>query len=235
MKILITRPDSEAPALKRRLADMGHDAISCPMLVIKPHLDAAVDLDGAQAIAVTSAAAIRALGWLDQDHGLPIYAVGSASAQAAQDMGFYVAHVGAGDVADLAKAVTAALDPVAGAIVHPRGATVAGDLAGTLTAAGFTVRGPVLYDAQHITELPASGRRALAAETLAAVLFFSAQTAQTFASVVNEADLTGSCNTLAAICLSQAVADAADALPWRTVRVAPDPNQDSLLTALANS
>ena len=234
MKVLITRPDSEAPALKRRLAEMGHEAISCPMLVIKPRLRAAVDLDGAQAIAVTSATAIRALGWLDQDRGLPIYAVGSASAQAAQDMGFYAAHVGAGDVADLAKAVTAALNR-AGPIVHPRGATVAGDLAGTLTAAGFTVREPVLYDAQHITELPEPGRQALASETLDAVLFFSARTAQTFASVVNEADLTESCNTLAAICLSQAVADAADALPWRTVRVAPDPNQDSLLTALANS
>ena len=235
MNVLITRPDSEAAALSRRLDDMGHAAISCPMLVIKPRLDAAVDLDGAQAIAVTSAAAIRALGWLDQDRGLPIYAVGSASAQAAQDMGFYAAHVGAGDVADLAKAVIAALNPAAGAIVHPRGATVAGDLAGTLTTAGFTVRGPVLYDAQHITELPGPGRQALESETLDAVLFFSTRTAQTFVSVVDEAELTESCNTLAAICLSQAVADAADALPWRTVRVAPDPDEDSLLTALANS
>ena len=235
MKVLITRPDNEAAALNRRLADSGHEAISCPMLVIEPRLNAALDLDGAQAIAVTSAAAIRALGWLDEDRRLPIYAVGPASAQAAQDMGFYAAHVGAGDVAALAKAVTAALNPAAGAIVHPRGTTVAGDLAGMLTTAGFTVRGPVLYDAQHITELPGPGRQALESETLDAVLFFSALTAQTFVSVVSEADLTKTCNALAAICLSQAVADAADALPWRTVRVAQDPNQDSLLAALANS
>mgnify|MGYP006419020467 FL=1 len=233
MNVLITRPQSEATTLEARLATMGHETISCPMLIIKPRLNVSVDLDGAQAIAVTSAAAIRALGWLDQDRSLPIYAVGSATAQAAQDMGYYAVHIGGGDVGALEALMIDTLDPKAGALVHPRGATVAGDLEATMTTAGFTVRAPVLYDAMHKTTLPEAGRAALDSGDLDAVLFFSPKTARTFVDVVTEAELQNSCKTIDAFCLSPAVADAASDLPWAHMRAGDEPNQDSLLSLLA--
>ena len=235
MKVLITRPQSEAAALDGRLAALGHESISCPLLIIKPRLNVSVDLDGAQAIAITSAAAIRALGWLDQDRGLPIYAVGSATAHAAQDMGYYAVHIGGGDVGALGTLMIETLDPTAGAIVHPRGATVAGDLEGTLTKAGFNVRAPVLYDAMHTTMLPDAGRAALESGALEAVLFFSPKTARTFVEVVTEAGLKDSCKNIEAICLSPAGAKAAALLPWRQVRASDEPTQDSLLTMLVDA
>jgi uroporphyrinogen-III synthase len=233
MKILITRPQSEASTLAGRLAAMGHESISCPLLVIKPRLNVSVDLDGAQAITVTSAAAICALGWFDQDRSLPIYAVGSATAHAAQDMGYYAVHIGGGDIGALESLMIETLDPNAGAVVHPRGATVAGDLEATMTAAGFTVRAPVLYDAKHTTKLPEAGRTALESGDLDAVLFFSPKTARTFVDVVTEAELQEPCKTIDAFCFSPAVADAASPLPWAHVRAGNEPNQDSLLSLLA--
>ena len=61
MNVLNTRPETEAAALNRRLAELGHDAVSCPMLIIKPRLDATVDLSGAQAIAVPTDVIERSL------------------------------------------------------------------------------------------------------------------------------------------------------------------------------
>jgi uroporphyrinogen-III synthase len=235
MMILITRPQSEAEALDGQLAAMGHESISCPILIIKRRLNVSVNMDDAQAIAVTSTAAIRALGWLDQDRSLPIYAVGSATAHVAQDMGYYAVQIGGGDVGGLETLMTETLDPTAGAIIHPRGATVAGDLQGTLTAAGFNVRAPVLYDAMHTTKLPDAGRAALVSGGLDAVLFFSPKTAQTFVEVVTKAGLKNSCKEIDAICLSSAVAEAAAPLPWACVRVSDEPTQISLLALLVDA
>ena len=206
-----------------------------PMLVIKPHLDAAVDLDGAQAIAVTSAAAIRALGWLDQDHGLPIYAVGSASPRRPKTWDFNAAHVGAGDVADLAKAVTAALDPVAGGDCPSpgcdRGRGFGRDVDGGWVHGARA--GALRCPAHHRTSrIGASG---FGGGNFGRRLVFLGANSANICECRKRGRLDRILQHVGCDLFEQAVADAADALPWRTVRVAPDPNQDSLLTVLANS
>ncbi len=240
MRVLNTRPESEAAALDQRLMERGHESVPCSLLTIRPRVDATVDLIGAQAVAATSGAAIRALAQLDSNRTLPIYAVGQATAAVARDVGFGEVKAGAGDVTALAEQIIKSLDPTAGAVVHPRGAVVAGDLAGDLTAAGFTVRSPILYDAEPARELPSAGRAALESGNLGAVLFFSPRTAATFVSLVTNAELTERCQTLDAYCLSPAVANAARAnaagvVPWRNIRCAVEPDQDSLLNLLADS
>lgn len=215
--------------------ERGHESVPCSLLTIRPRTGAAVDLDGAQAVAATSGAAIRALAQLDLNRTLPIYAVGGATAAVARDLGFKAVESGAGDVTALGEQMIKALDPSDGPVVHPRGATVAGDLAGELTAAGFTVRAPVLYDAEPARELPSAGRAALESGILDAVLFFSPRTAATFVSLVTEAELTEHCQILDAYCLSPAVANAAGVLPWRRILPAAEPHQDSLLNLLADS
>ncbi len=65
------------------------------------------------------------------------------------------------------------------------------------------------------------------------VLFFSPRTAESFASLCARDGLSERCRTLTAFCLSPAVAEAA-ALPWRAVRIAARPDQESLLELLSS-
>ena len=235
MRVLNTRPEMEAVALDQRLEELGHTSIPCPLLAIRPRPGAQVDLAGVQAIAMTSAAAVRAIAALDPARDLPVYAVGKATADVASSLGYRHVAVGGGDVQALGGRMIQDLDPAAGTVLHPRGGTVAGDLGGDLTGAGFTVRTAVLYDAEPAKALPEAGRRALdpAAEMpLDAVLLFSPRTAATFVSLVTEADLTVPCESLSALCLSPVVAEAAGALRWRRVAAAAAPDQESLLTLL---
>jgi uroporphyrinogen-III synthase len=109
-----------------------------------------------------------------------------------------------------------------------------------LTAAGFTVHSPILYDAEPAQELPSAGRAALESGKLDGVLFFSPRTAATFVSLVANANLTERCQTLNAYCLSPAVANAARSnaagvVPWRNIRCAVELEQESVLNLLADS
>jgi uroporphyrinogen-III synthase len=121
---------------------------------------------------------------------------------------------------------------VAGDLVHAAGTTVAGDLSGLLTAAGFTVRRAVLYRARATAALDSATISALAGGTIDGALFFSPRTARTFVTLAREAGLAAHVRGVTAYCLSAAVADEASALEWSAVRVADEPDQGSLLALL---
>ncbi len=66
-------------------------AVLSPLLVIEQAKDVALDLDGAQALIVTSRNALRALSQhpaLDAARRLPLFTVGGATAKAARELGF---------------------------------------------------------------------------------------------------------------------------------------------------
>ena len=234
MRVLVTRPAEDAHALVAALDRRGHEALVEPMLTVAPadDMDSPLDLDGVQALLFTSANGVRAFAALSEDRILPVFAVGEASAAAARAAGFGVVESAEGDVTDLARLVDERLDPNAGALFHGAGSKVAGDLKGDLETGGFTVHRVVLYHARPVEALSDSLRTALADGRLDAVTLFSPRTAETFATLLGEADLLSACERLAAVCLSDAVAERVSALPWRDVRIAERPNQDAVLTCL---
>ena len=61
MRVLVTRPEPDAHDEVEELAARGHEGIVSPLLVIEQVNDVALDLDGAQALIVTSRNALRAL------------------------------------------------------------------------------------------------------------------------------------------------------------------------------
>ena len=61
MRVLITRPEDDARPLAERLAARGIEALVEPLLIIVPVAGAELDLDGVQALLVTSANGARAL------------------------------------------------------------------------------------------------------------------------------------------------------------------------------
>jgi uroporphyrinogen-III synthase len=233
MRVLVTRPEADAAALVAALEARGHEALVQPLLTIEPAVpEPPLDLAGVQALLFTSANGVRAFADVSRERGLPVFAVGDASAEAARAAGFAKVESAGGDVEDLARLVKGRLEPGAGPLLHGAGGSLAGDLKGELEGAGFEVRRSVLYKAEPVRELSGSVRAALSEGRLDAVLFFSPRTAKTFVRLVAGHGLAAACERCQAVCLSAAVAANLGALSWRGIRTAAEANQQALLACL---
>ncbi len=233
MRILVTRPREDSERLAEKLEAMGHEVVIEPLFTIEPDLDAALDLDGVQALLMTSANGVRAFALRSQRRDIPVLAVGDATAAAARDFGFANVESAAGNVEDLADLVRARLQPGGGALLHAAGSVTAGDLAGNLGAAGYDVRRVVLYRAEPVEALSAGTAAALRDGRIDLAMFFSPRTARTFVSLVKAAGLEPACTKVAVLGLSQAVLDAASEIGWAAHGAAAEPTEPSLLDAVA--
>jgi uroporphyrinogen-III synthase len=238
MHLLLTRPEAESRRLRARLQAMGHETDIAPMLAIRQKHDVGAELatalDGVTALLFTSANGVRAFADAEPRRDFMIYAVGPASALAAQAAGFTHVEAAGGDVDLLAGLVRARHPRAAGALLHPAGSARAGDLQAMLTAEGYDVRRVVLYDAETAIELPAPVSARFAAKGYGGVLFFSPRTAATFVTLVQTAGISGGATVATAYCLSDNVARAVADLPWQHVAVAQSPSEADL-TALLQS
>lgn len=223
----MTRPQDDAKDMAAELAARGHTCVVAPMIEIA-HTPAPVDLEGVQAILVTSRNGIRALSEATDQRDVPVYAVGDATAAEAQAMGF-TAESAEGDVAALNALVRAALRPDRGKLLWVTGKQVRGDLRADLRSAGFQVERVVLYEARPVTDMPDSCAAALDTGEIDGVLFFSPRTAQTFVSILGMAGLERAAQSVTAFCLSPAIAAAIADVPWRDVLVARRTDRASLL------
>ncbi len=232
MRVLVTRPRGDAEETAAKLSALGHEAVVAPLLEIRFLAGDEIVLDGVQAVLVTSANGIRALARRTSRRDVLVCAVGAQSAEAARKEGFETVCHAAGDAAALAKLAIERLTPEHGALLHAAGAETRGSLAEALIGRGFAVRSEVLYDAAAPDVLPAAAQDALARSSLEGVLFFSPRTARIFAMLVGRAGLEAACRELCAFCISQAAAKPLPDLGFRAIRVAPRPDQDSLLALL---
>lgn len=236
MRALITRPREDCEALAAQLAARGIVPVIEPLLSIRVTADGARGLapllDGAQAVLFTSANGARAFAAASTRRDLSVFAVGDASGAAARAAGFAAVESAQGNVADLAALVCRRLAPERGALVHAAASAVAGDLAGSLEAQGFTVRRAVLYDAAAASELTRETVGLIAAGGITLALFFSPRTAECFVRLARVSELGEACQAIIALALSPAVAAAVGEFRWRAVRVAAAPNEAALLDAL---
>jgi uroporphyrinogen-III synthase len=232
MRVLVTRPQPDADQLAAMMAAQGHEAIVAPMMTINHDEDARITLKGVQALLITSANGARALAAATRGRDVAVFCVGAASATQATAAGFSSVFNVQGDTTDLADLVARQCQTDAGHLIHIAGSVVAGDLSGDLTARGFTVDREVLYEAHTHDTLSDKARQVIADNRGLVVTLFSPRTARTFMALVEKADLVGACNSLDLLCLSQAVADAASGLPWRSVKVATRPTTDAILALL---
>jgi uroporphyrinogen-III synthase len=80
--------------------------------------------------------------------------------------------------------------------------------------------------------LPASAALPLRNGQVAAVMFFSGETARHFVRLLRAAGLTEAVRDVEAVSISDRAAVALRPLPWRRVHVAATPNQDAMLALL---
>ncbi len=232
MRVLVTRPKEDAAGLADALTALGCEAVLEPLFHVEFMDTAALDMSDVHALLLTSANGARALSRRDVSRELPVYAVGDATAAAAREAGFEQVHSADGGVDQLAELVQDRMPRDAGILLHAAGSEVAGDLGETLESAGYNYRRAVLYRAVPVKGLTAATVAALKDGDIDAVVFYSPRSAETCIELMRKARLVRAARELDALCLSAAVGEAASELTWRDVRVAPRPNQESLLSLI---
>lgn len=213
--LLILRPEPGASATARRAAAIGIEAISRPLFrVVGRDWAPAGPVD---AVMMTSANAARLGGrGLAALAGLPLYAVGEATGEAAREAGFVDVRRGPGDVAALIDRIRS--DGVR-RLLH-----LAGEDRTPFDARGVTLIERIVYAAEPIDPAPDLG------EVLArcpVVLLHSTRAALAFAGIVDAAR-----GTIRIAAISAGVLDAAGG-GWDQSAASLAPDDDALLAVAA--
>ncbi|WP_371038797.1 MULTISPECIES: uroporphyrinogen-III synthase [unclassified Rhodosalinus] len=224
--LLLTRPHDASERFATELSRILGDA--APEVCISPlmRVDFAGRLPGmadVAALVFTSANGVRAFVAAGGPRGLPAFAVGEATAEAARRAGISAQPAG-GDAQALVAHV-AARRP-AGRIVHVRGEHARGDVAMRLRAAGLRVEEAVLYR-QVLLPFTDSARRVLAGRAPVVAPLFSPRTAEQFARQHRGGA------PLWLVAMSEAVAGRVSHLPARRIAVATRPDAPSMLKGVA--
>ncbi|HET6618755.1 MAG TPA: uroporphyrinogen-III synthase [Dongiaceae bacterium] len=229
MRILITRPIEDARPLADALRERGVEVLIEPLLEITHLKDAAIELDGVQALLFTSANGVRAFAALSPRRDLKAFTVGDGSAEAARLAGFTAVESAKGDLEALAALVVDRLKAEDGMLFHAAGTVTAGDLKARLEGLGYRVRRAQLYEAKIATALSAETRANLTLGGIDAVLLFSPRTAATFGQLWQSAGAPPLAR-IQALCLSAAVAREIGNLGWAGIEIADRPDLPSMLT-----
>lgn len=233
MKVLITRPRPDAEAFAALCRKAGLETVIAPLMEVVIRR-APVSLEGVGAIAVTSANGVRAFAANSSERDLPVFAVGESTAAAAAAAGFETVHAAGGDVKALAALIGDNAARLDGAVLHPAGARLAGDLVAALDGLGVPARRVTLYETREAEDLTEPAATALMGEPpVDWAAFFSPRSAALFVRLATAAGLADRLTRVRAACLSEAVAAAARALEWRSVDVAPARNADAMARLMA--
>ncbi len=230
MLVLVTRPRDQAGATVALLEARGHRALIDPMLRIVPLPPPLLDPAAAAALLLTSANAVPLLP--PGLRGLPVYAVGEATAAAARLAGFEVLGTGRDDGRALAELIRCQLPAGSGMLLHPGAAEPRPGLAEDLLRAGYDYRHIPLYRAEPSTALSEDTAANLRKGALDAALFFSPRTAQIWRQLVSEARFDHHLRSVVAACLSEAVAAELRLFAWASLRTAPRRDQGALVGCL---
>lgn len=222
--VLITRPEPGASDTAARLASLGYASIIAPFLQIEqlhPRLPRR-----AQACLITSANAIHCL-----PSGIPIFAVGDATAARARAVTSFPVHSAAADATALAALVALTCTPAQGPLLllsgHRQGLTLAAEL----RMHGFQVTRRTVYRAISPRIFPPNAAQAIRAHIVDRVLFFSPETARAFVRLA-PVSLRPELSQIKALTLSPAISRAVADLPWRSITTAEHPTQEMLMRLL---
>jgi uroporphyrinogen-III synthase len=215
MRLLVTRPEPDATRTADALVALGHTPILCPMLDIVREPPRPLPA-GCQAIAATSANAIRALAAHPDAaaiRSLPLFAVGDRSAVEARRAGFAAARSAGGGLPELCDLIVSDLDPADGPILYAAGDVQSGDLAAAIGTAGFAVATLILYRSVAKPRLSDAALTAFRSGGVDGILLFSARSAEAFVAALAADGLSPLSETIAAFAISeQAAAPLAGAL-----------------------
>jgi uroporphyrinogen-III synthase len=236
MRLLVTRPEPEALKLRAALEEIGCEATVEPLLSVHFDEPEEIDLSETQALIATSRNAIRAIkrqpGLLAIARGIPLYAVGQATAQDARAAGFELIIAGAGRARDLVPQITATLDPAAGLLVHLAGENLAYNLAGELESHGFRVHQPIVYRTEPLSAFSEDTIEQISTGEIEGVILMSPETAAVYTRLMRRHGLADAARELVHFCLSAAVAKRLAPLGDVPLEVAGEPKLEDILALI---
>ena len=228
--VLVTRPEPGATATAERLRAMGFAPQVAPLLTIAPLSAALPPAETLRAVVVASQHAIPPLP--PSHRGLPLFAVGDATAEVARRHGFGQVSSADGDAAALAALVGRIIPPAGQPLLLAAGQGQGHHLGRLLTGLGFAVERREVYAAHPASRLPDAARVMIGGHRHGRVLLFSRETALCLSRLVQGTDLLAGFTTLSLAAISRPVAEAVRHLPWQTIRVAMAPTETAVLALL---
>ncbi|MGP0088629.1 MAG: uroporphyrinogen-III synthase [Xanthobacteraceae bacterium] len=236
MRLLVTRPEPDCARTAALLRERGHDVIAAPLLRIEPIADADFGQGPFGGVVITSANAARWLASHPRRHeviGLPVFAVGKRSAEAARAAGFSAVISADQDVRALGPLITQHQRADAAPLLYVAALDRSGDLAGDLAALGIVVKTTVAYRAVKAEALPDVARQALTAGALEGVLHLSRRSAEAYLDCCRNAGLLRQGLAPMHYCLSSQVAEPLVSAGAVHTRIAARPEETALLDLLA--
>lgn len=233
-KILITRPQPAAGEFAQKLEKDGFTCYVAPMTEYVEQDPGIADLSDYQAIIFTSAQTVQLFSKFFKDRYIPVFAVGDATAKAAEGENFRRVYSAKGDGQALVKILREhKVELKIRRALHACGEDTAENIGDQLQDDGIYVDRAPFYKADFVDKIPGDVIEALKNGDITTVTFLSARTASNFVRLVQENDdLEGMTADLEAVCISDRVATEARALPWRDVRVALRPQLDACVELL---
>ncbi len=231
--ILVTRPEPAGSELAAKLRREGFETYLAPLSRYVPVDADLAALSGCEAIVFTSAQAVGQFPPAPEGRDKTVFAVGTATAEAAQNAGFGPVVTAGGDVRDLAQMLIARKDELGlKTVLHVSGEDTAEDLGQLLVDSGITVERRVVYRTQFIDALPDDVAAALTGGKIDTLLLFSARAAQHWLHLLSTEELRAGSADLEVVCMSDRVAAELRGTPHRAVKVARTPQMDAIMDIL---
>lgn len=228
--MLVTRPDPDASETAARLEALGIEPVVAPLLVCELLPAELPAPSGLAAIAFSSANALRALdasGEIEQYRQLPAYTVGDKTADLAEELGFVMVTSASGALSDLVDLLAHA--PIAGPIFYPHGREISADLARSLAPFGREVIAVPVYAMNPLSHLHPTVADELKAGTVAAALFYSRRTAETFVRLTDGVIGRAQRSALGVLCISETVAEPLVDAHFVRVGLAERPDEEAMM------
>ncbi|MDN5927901.1 MAG: uroporphyrinogen-III synthase [Hyphomicrobiales bacterium] len=232
--MLITRPEPGAARTAKRLEALGFDPARLPLTEIRPtctQLPGEGDFD---AVAIPSANAIRHAqpSLLRAVAGLPVFAGGRRTAEAAAEAGLDDPTIGPGDGQGLATLMASRLARDA-RVVYLCGRVRTRGFEETLRAAGIEATPVETYDTTVLDHTDEKLAGTLGSEAFDAVLLYSRVAAQALAKLTDRSVISPLLGRAAFICMSRRVAEPLYPFDGACIRIAAAPDEEAMLARLA--
>lgn len=233
--VLMTRPLADDGATADALRRAGFAVMEAPVLEIVDTDAPLPDPAPYDGLIFSSANGVRSLSrrspqpdWFSKT----AYAVGEGTAEAARAAGFIDVRAGTGRMIDLTARIAGDFD-APGRLLHISGADIRSNPAMMLPAdQGWRVDRVVLYRAVMLDGLTLPVLEALEARTVAAVLLYSARSAQAFLKAVENSGLRADFSGVHALCIADSVLESVQGVDWAGIHVAPTPDQSGMLALI---
>ena len=226
MRVVVTRPRADGERTATALEALGHEVLVAPLMRIEW---VAATLAGTwSAIVITSSNALQAAA-TPEFKSLPVFAVGSRTAEAARQAGFATVSAANGDTKDLVRLITARSVGATAPLLYLSGENRAGDLIAELANQGIRAQMEIVYRA--VAEpFPPVLVAALEAGDVDAVLHFSRRSAELFIEGAKASGVAGSAEDVRHLCLSAQVAEPLAGAS--RIAIAPRPEEAALIALL---